>query len=186
MKTVCPPEPRSDPVLTNSFGGGLQSFFNRSPIGVPSNVGNNRITNPSNDPTFNIVHGTPTDAQNYTTPDGQNFQVPPNADFQAVFNSGYENGLLGAGDTVGHYGTADYQRNEGGGKQGLDYFYQAYTDASNYAVGVYLGAAGYSSEETSNIATAFAGGMSDQISSRAPTMWQSGWNAAQNMGYTTK
>jgi hypothetical protein len=57
--------------------------------------------------------------------------------------AGQTNGqdILTTNSAVGIFGTYDFQRRNG-------HFYQAYRDASNYAVGVYMAGAGYSYSET--------------------------------------
>jgi hypothetical protein len=84
---------------------------------------------------------------------------------------------------VWQYGTFDFQRNGGRGmKSGnLDnIFYSAYTDASNYAVGVYLNGAGANLWETLAIAKLAADSGSKNAGSPALGRWQTlGWKAAE-------
>jgi len=69
-------------------------------------------------------------------------------------------------------GTYDFERDNGS-------FYSAYTNASNYAVGVYMGGAGYSHDATISIGTFLASSYSsnpDQKTQQA--WWTRGWNDA--------
>jgi hypothetical protein len=75
---------------------------------------------------------------------------------------------------IWHFGIYDFQRDDGT-------FYSAYTNASNYAVGVYAAGAGYSLSATVTIGQWVA----DLISSNAGTRtqsdwWTRGWNDATN------
>jgi hypothetical protein len=60
-----------------------------------------------------------------------------------VYAAGQADGrdLKANNSAVGQFGTYDFQRKDGN-------FYDAYTDASNYASGVYMAGAGYSYLET--------------------------------------
>jgi hypothetical protein len=83
--------------------------------------------------------------------------------------------------SVGHYGSYDFQRNGGKGKCPVNIFYPAYTDASNYAVGVYMNGAGYSFGQTTAIAGGFANLFSSNAgSARQQQWWANGFNAAQS------
>jgi len=99
-----------------------------------------------------------------------------------VYDAGKKNGSVGINAAVGHYGAFDFQRNEGKGYQSLgNAFYKDYTDASNYAVGVYMSGAGYSLPGTVVIASRFAKLMSSNAGDpRQKEMWTKGWNDAQN------
>jgi hypothetical protein len=85
----------------------------------------------------------PTDAVQLVAGDGQAFAAPQHADFQAVFAAGQQAGLLNLTDAynkIVQFGKFDFQRED----HGADfYFYKKYTDASNYAVGMYMRGAGY-------------------------------------------
>lgn len=123
---------------------------------------------------------TPSDAKSLTAPDGTKFLAPPGTDFQAVYNAGKTDGTVGIPAALGHYGTFDFQRNSGNGISSTgNVFYPAYTDASNYAVGVYMNGAGYNRDETIALASLFALTMSSNAgSSRPREMWKNGWDAA--------
>ena len=75
---------------------------------------------------------------------------------------------------IGHYGTYDFQRNAANNT-----FTGAYTDASNYAVGVYMQGAGYSLSQTIAIGQFFGHSMSSNAGDpRQQAFWEAGWNAA--------
>lgn len=136
-------------------------------------------------PTFTIYHGTPPNSQTFTAPNGQTFLAPTGTDFRKIYDAGKANGTLGINAAVGHYGTFDFQRNAGAGKLSANTFYPAYTDASNYAVGIYMNGAGYSLQGTHEVAEIFARMFSSNSGSPGQTQWQTnGWNAAQ--AYHTK
>ena len=119
-----------------------------------------------------VVHTTPKDAVEITSGDRVKFLAPPKANFKAVFAAGQINGLFGAGPAVGHSGTFDFQRDG-------TTFYSAYTNASNYAVGVYLAGAGYTLGETVFIAATFARAHSSNAGSPSQAeCWKRGWNDA--------
>ena len=90
-----------------------------------------------------IVHGAPEDAVSLTAGDGTPFYAPPHADFCKVYAAGQANwqNPIAAYLAVGQFGTYDFQRDN-------EIFYSAYTNASNYAVGVYMSGAGYSYHAT--------------------------------------
>jgi hypothetical protein len=78
------------------------------------------------------------------------------------------------GAAVGQGGLYDYQRNG-------DIFYPAYTNASNYAVGVLMQGAGYPQWETDLIGGAYASMYSGQGWTALQTeWWNNGWTAANN------
>jgi hypothetical protein len=75
---------------------------------------------------------------------------------------------------VGHFGTYDFQRDDGK-------FYTSYTNASNYAVGVYMAGAGYSYETSIGIARFFANLYSSNAGAESQKAWRTkGWNDATN------
>jgi hypothetical protein len=122
-----------------------------------------------------IIHDVPDDAVSLTAGDGTQFYAPY-ARLQSVYIAGQAHWQdpVAALLAVGHYGTYDYQRDEG-------VFYSAYTDASNYAVGVYMAGAGYSYDATIAIAGFFANLHSSNAGSeRQRTWWTRGWNDATN------
>ncbi len=122
------------------------------------------------------VYNVPDDAVSYTTGDGTPFHAPPYANFQKVYAAGQANwqNPMAAISAIWVNGTYDFQRDNG-------YFYNAYIDASNYAVGVYMSGAGYSYKAMMSIGTFLA----DQYSSnpdrvRQQAWWTKGWNDATN------
>jgi hypothetical protein len=84
------------------------------------------------------VYDVPDDAVSYTTGDGTQFHAPPYANFQKVYAAGQANwqNPIAAFSAIWVNGAYDFQRDN-------KYFYNAYIDASNYAVGVYMAGAGY-------------------------------------------
>jgi hypothetical protein len=123
-----------------------------------------------------IVHGVPEDAISLTTGDGTSFYAPPYADFCKVYATGQANwqNPIAAFSAIGQFGTYDFQRDNG-------MFYSAYTNASNYAVGVYMAGAGYSYDATITIAGAFASHYSSNAGADSQTTWWTkGWNDATN------
>jgi hypothetical protein len=123
-----------------------------------------------------VTHDVPADAVKYAAPDGEKFFAPPSADFPAMYAAGKSAGMnpFAINSAVGHFGTYDFQRDSS-----QDLFIRPYTDASNYAVGVYMNGAGFSLDQTVKIASTFANLMSknagtpDQVN-----WWTRGWNAA--------
>ena len=111
-----------------------------------------------------------------TSGDNVRFWAPPKADFREVLAAGRTNGTspLAAGEAIGQFGTFDFQRED-------DRFYTAYTDASNYAVGVYMSGAGYSLEETLALGRLYAWARSSNAGAQAQVdWWKRGWNDATN------
>lgn len=117
---------------------------------------------------YTPVHGLPHDAAVVTPPDGKpipdkdsktkSLMAPPRADFRAVYAAcrairslpplqQYPHG----GADIGQGGTYDFQRDVPNLK-----FYHAYTNAANYAVGVYMAGAGYSLSITLLLAKYYA------------------------------
>lgn len=137
---------------------------------------------------FTIDHNPhPPDSQKFTLPDGTTFLAPAGTDFEAIYKAGQadwtilpsQNKMSAA---VGQYGKFDFQRNRGAGLQppgGTNTFYPAYTDASNYAVGVYMNGAGYPVDDMRIAGETYAAMHSKQVSPNAEAMWIRGWNAAQ-------
>jgi len=68
-----------------------------------------------------------------------------------IYAAGQTNGqdILATNSAVGIFGTYDFQRRNG-------HFYKAYSDASNYAVGVYMAGAGYSCFDTLAVGTGYS------------------------------
>ncbi len=123
-----------------------------------------------------IVHGAPEDAVSLTAGDGTSFYAPPYANFCKVYAAGQANwqNPIAAFSAIGQFGTYDFQRDNG-------MFYSAYTNASNYGVGVYMAGAGYSHDATIAIAVAFASRFSSNAGAESQTAWWTkGWNDATN------
>lgn len=103
---------------------------------------------------------------------------PPSANFQAIYQAGQANGPnpFGIEQAVGHFGTYDFQRQNGN-------FYPAYTNASNYAVEVYMAGAGFGNFETDFIGRTFQLIYSSNRWSSLPQhWWDLGWLAGSS-GY---
>jgi hypothetical protein len=117
---------------------------------------------------YTPVQGLPHDAVAVTPPDGKSIpdkdsktkslMAPPRADFRAVYAAGLAIQSLPpfqqyphAGADIGQGGTYDFQRDVPNLK-----FYHAYTNAANYAVGVYMAGAGYSLSVTLLLAKYYA------------------------------
>jgi hypothetical protein len=138
-----------------------------------------------------VDHSVPPDAVIYLLPDDA-FFAPPSADWDAVYAAGVqdaptlrelealaENDSEGGGamvkyasildDRVGHFGDFDFQRDDGT-------FRDAYIQAANVAVGVYLAGAGFSLDQATSIFNDFH----NMFSTGAPGLeWmKEGWNAA--------
>jgi RHS repeat-associated protein len=144
------------------------------PMGVPSTA---HVTKDG----LTIVTGTGPGAKVYLSPDGRIFYAPEYADFTAVYNAGKEAGRdpMAMGSALGHFGKFDYQRVDAGimGKA----FYPAYTNASNFAVGVYAYGAGYSLFQTQVIGTAYSVLKSSNPGDPAQSsFWEQGWRAARD------
>src|ERR1700688_1317056 len=118
------------------------------------------------------------DAVSYTTSDRTQFYAPPDADFRKVYATGQANGKdsEAVNSAIGQFGPYDFQRRNG-------YFYHAYTDASNYAVGVYMAGAGYSYLETLAAGTYYSLRHSSNWDSGFTyhiKWWTKGWTDATN------
>ena len=75
-----------------------------------------------------------------------------------------------------NWGIFDFQRNEGGGKSYKNFFYEAYTDAGNFGVGLYLSAAGFGWDATELIANSARYALAMQGKANAIDMWRAGWD----------
>ena len=127
----------------------------------------------------NTVHGTPSDAVQYTAPDGAKFYAPPYANFREVYEYGrsistapgdFKKKLVGA--AVGQGGIFDYQRHN-------STEYLAYVHASNYTAGVVMNAAGYSLAETIIYGAWYATTHSSHgFTMEQAVWWIRGWRAA--------
>ncbi|SFD53815.1 Ig-like domain-containing protein [Pseudoalteromonas denitrificans] len=137
---------------------------------------------------IHFIRGIPSDGKPYYSIAGNHgFYTPQHANFYSVLAAGKETGKLNLlsrwnqiNTDVGHFGTFDFQREAQGSSTDF-YFILAFTDSSNYAVGVYMFGAGYSISEMNSIAGGFANLLSsnsgDQIQK---TMWEAGWKDAKN------
>ncbi len=123
-----------------------------------------------------IVHEVPADAISLTAGDGTSFYAPAYANFSKVYAAGQANWQTPAAAyfALTHFGPYAFQRDDGN-------FYSAYTNASNYAVGVYLAGAGYSYDATITICTFVANQISSNSSAKSQSSWWTkGWNDATN------
>jgi hypothetical protein len=128
-------------------------------------------------PSINIVHGSPENACTCSS-GGKNFSAPPGTNYNDVFAAGQNGGYnpFAADSAIGHFGTYDFQRNYMNNT-----FTGAYTDASNFSVGVYMRGAGFGREQTFAIGSAFARTMSKNAGAAAMAdYWNAGWDAANS------
>ncbi len=78
--------------------------------------------------------------------------APPRANFREVYAAGTKvTTPFQIDSAIGHFGRFDFQRDKA-----TNTFYPAYTNASNYAVGVFMAGAGYTREHTHDISETFA------------------------------
>jgi RHS repeat-associated protein len=134
---------------------------------------------------LSIAWGTPAQSQVFIAPNGKRFLAPAGTDFNQIFRAGRANGLdpFGIGRAVGHYGCFDFQRNRGSGMCGSEnVFYPGFTDASNYAVGVYMKGVGFGELPTRVIAGTFAWLSSKNAGSPRQSSWWSSGNRAAGSG----
>ena len=98
-----------------------------------------------------------------------------------MYNAGKTKGIEGIDGAILWYGTFDFQRNSGGGKQfGDNIFYSAYTNASNYGAGVYMNGAGFSLNGTLVMGRIAADLGSKNAGYPEQRQWQAlGWEAAE-------
>jgi RHS repeat-associated protein len=155
------------------FGGGAKSAAGDGNAGKPQNK-------------TNVI---PKNAL-ICTSGGASFYAPPSFNPQEIQNDGAAegpiNGLLDAGRAVGYAGAFDFQRmhNASGGVT----FFSAYTNASNFAVGLYVAGAGYNSLEASAIANGYSflnaghGGTSSAATYRNAGIAVSGMSAPRVAG----
>ena len=125
---------------------------------------------------YTIVPGVPPGSVSYTAPNGQQFYAPPSANFCNEYAAGQQNGMnpWGINSAVGQGGQFDYQRSDGN-------FYPAYTNASNYGVGVFMRGAGFSEGELNAIGGLYSFLKSANANSQSQTSWwDQGWNAANS------
>lgn len=140
---------------------------------------------------YTPVHGLPDDAVVVTTPDGKTIadpdsktkklMAPPRADYREVYAAGRAIARLSLlsqipaiRSAVGQGGTYDYQRDPVTG-----FFHDAYTNASNYAVGVFMAGAGHSLYATEITAESYAFLFSSNFGSPKTIKWiERGWHDA--------
>jgi hypothetical protein len=140
---------------------------------------------------YKPVGGMPDDAIAVTPPDGETIEdtesktkklmAPPPADYRQVYAAGRTIASLplvsqvpAIRAAVAQGGIYDFQRDP---TEGL--FYDVYTNASNYAVGVFMSGAGHSLSATKAAAEAYALFYSSNYGSRKPLYWIGrGWKDA--------
>lgn len=89
--------------------------------------------------------------------------------------------LAGIDDALGHFGTYDFQRADFSSLGLGQEFYPAYTDASNYAVGVFMNGAGYTLDQMNAVGSTYAYLFSSNAGASSQSIWwANGWNAAKN------
>lgn len=114
----------------------------------------------------------------YQAPDGQYFYAPATANFNDVRSAGQSDGTSGAYANIWQFGTYDFQRLGASSSDGGT-FWSEWTNASNFAVGVYMNGAGFSESMMDSIGTYAADLMSsDAGSPNLITWWNNGWIAA--------
>ena len=104
-----------------------------------------------NDPFgLRVINGVPPGSEKFCSLDGKPFYALAGTDFAVVYATAKANGLnpFQINHNVGQYGVYGFQKLNGD-------FYPAYTDASNYGVGIYMDGAGYSLRMTNVIGSAF-------------------------------
>lgn len=126
----------------------------------------------------------PPDAVTHHALDGAEFKAPPDADFNEVYEAGKADGLdpVQIWRNVGHFGRFDFQRDAAGKS-----YVKGYANASNFAVGVYMNAAGYSLATAIYIGKIYAAitHSSGSIEKKV-AWWIRGWNAANSGMYSMK
>ena len=123
---------------------------------------------------MNIVHGIPPGSVSYTAPDGQQFYAPQSASFCFEEAAGkiYGMNVFAMLTAIGQNGVFDYQRANGN-------FYQAYENAANFGVGVYMYGAGFSEWEMSALGGVYSFFMSSNANASSQQIWwNNGWQAA--------
>jgi len=110
------------------------------------------------------ILGVPSDAVTYTTPTGQSFYAPPQASWCTIYAAGKSNGLSpsAANKAIGQFDLFDFQRSGGN-------FYPAYTNASNYGVGVYMNGSGYSLFDMNSLGSIYSFFKSSNANDPSPT-----------------
>lgn len=128
----------------------------------------------------------PSDTVVYKAPDGTKFKAPPGGK-ESIFCRVYKASKTNGGDLIlmdhdiGHFGTFDFQRDSVNRR-----FIKEYVDASNFAVGVYMNAAGYSLEDTVRIGSTYPSNASPEDKAKQHRMWINGWQAAASGEFTRK
>jgi hypothetical protein len=119
----------------------------------------------------------PQEAVTHMAPGVGVFKAPPEANFFKV----YEDGEASGGDPVriwrdlGYFGTYDFQRDTAHKRYVKDYRF-----ASNFAVGVYMNAAGFSLARAIQIAEKYGAKVSDDERKKQIACCTSGWYAANS------
>lgn len=139
----------------------------------------------------NHVNDLPKDAIVVTRPNGPavedpdsttgKLMAPPRANFQEIYAAGKEISKLPrwrqfqlARAALRHFGTYDFQRDEA-----TNTFFKEYSNASNYAVGVYMAGAGYGRWQSVRIAQSYGFLFSSTKYERTAREWtEKGWDDA--------
>ena len=124
--------------------------------------------------------GLPAGSLTLKAPDGTYFHAPASADFEKVFQAGkamvqqpQEKWKNYIDSQVGQFGAFDFQRNDG-------IFYSQYTDASNYAAGLFMNGAGFSYQQTMIFAGGYAATHSKGgVTARRARWWTYGYLAGE-------
>jgi hypothetical protein len=142
---------------------------------------------------YTPVHGMPLGAKMVIPPDGipvadedsstKTLMAPPHADLRSVYSAGRAIASLPIAEqygriraAIGQQGTYDFQRDVPNLK-----FYDAYTPAANYAVGVYMAGAGYSLDTTRMLAKLYALRHSSNYNTQDQLEWiKRGWTDAES------
>ena len=118
----------------------------------------------------------PAGSKTCTPSDGKSFKAPSDIDFSMQHAKGVSTGKnpIAINDDLGQFGAYDYQR------QGT-IFVNAYADAGNYGIGVYMHGAGFSLTTTKQIGAAYGAARSKNSGSNNwNEMWEKGWSDAAN------
>ncbi|MBS0457222.1 MAG: RHS repeat protein [Proteobacteria bacterium] len=159
----------SDPM---GLAGGLNTFeyVDNAPVMAGDPFGET--------PSLTVNHSVPPGSVLYQAPSGQFFYAPANANFGGIETIGAAYGFLGSNAYVGHFGIYDFQRQGASATDGGT-FWSEWTNASNFAVGVYMYGAGYSMWEMDTLVGTIAFGISSNAgNSSQVTWWNNGWIAA--------
>ena len=182
-----------DPLL---FGGGDPNFYvyvDGDPVDYTDITGTDRtchipsLCGPDLPAAPTPTNYTPTNALppgsvQYTTPSGHTYWVPPSVNWCKEFAAAQKNGLFSI-SAVGQGGPYDYQRDPT-----THTFYQQYTPAANFSVGVYMKGAGYPRWTT--YAIGFGYGITHSSNygwkgaSRWAQNWGEGWDVANSGAFS--